>query len=181
MPWVEITQANAFPSQTHACDQREQYEIAQLKRLHHSNSLTSSKHNNTLWYPWLSRYTCLKLHPCLHQTRRICTCTQSKTSYKTAGCKWAAWAHSVHCFNSVTSWIIVNICHYYYTVLGPTRVESAHTCILGTSVCADKGWYRLRLSVIAAFIKSIRYKLGNSSSGVLSKMLKKEKERKRAG
>lgn len=41
----------------HAHAIREPIWDSKLKRLNHSSSLTTNKHNNTLWYPWLFRYT----------------------------------------------------------------------------------------------------------------------------
>lgn len=55
VPQVELTQANALSSQSHA--HTEAIWDSKLKRLNHSNSLTTNTHNNTLWYTLLDMHT----------------------------------------------------------------------------------------------------------------------------
>lgn len=51
VPQVELTQPNALSSQSHA--HTEAIWDSKLKRLNHSNSLTTNTHNNTLWHTLL--------------------------------------------------------------------------------------------------------------------------------
>ena len=105
---------------THAI--REPIWDSKLKRLNHSNSLTTNKHNNTLWYPRVFRCAGLSCT----RTRGICFMRAHRANLlRTAGCKWAAWSRSVCRYNNVNSWITVTICHQYYCTV-PSWVICRH-------------------------------------------------------
>lgn len=151
---AEITQTDAFLSQTHTCDQR-----GNMRYQTNTKSFKQIKHNNTLWYTWFSRYTSSS---CTHHFISICfTHEHRPNSFKTTGRKWAVWSHSLCRNNNVNSWITANIClHYCYTEPSPfgaamlveTSWEwgSACTC----NVFADVTHSHLWLWIIAVSSKN---------------------------